>query len=984
MNKVYGIIIYLKSDTNEQYPFYGLLYDRLYWAEYPLRNLSTYNKYTRQGVDYNIVWREDIIARNGIDAITKSANIDSGGNISNINTFQIRINNTSNIISYLKSLNVSLTGCIVEIIEFSGTDEQSDSQGVNKILTGVIEDGVDGDETTCSLTISASLTRKRKANMAHLIENGGENGSTDIIPITFGESNANEKRLFKAKKIKSVEKKYSIKELFEMTDISPYNTIQPDNLVRLPAFYSSDNKIRLRIGKVADIDVGWGNPVPALKNIIIGKYLVCKEGNPENIGKYRKIIDITNYQLDILNELHPEQSTYNTAWLEFEAEYFSVPPSGNWNANAENQSWFEIVDVIEEYQIETNESDGFYDTNNRKLTNEIEVYYTDENVSKKAIISDVTITDNNKIQIKLKGYNNSTNKLYSYGIIPVTEIQPSDHTDWAVWNTENMGVFEKAADGVWVTNRDFKTELESSTIAGEGCHCDRNIDSSWNFENIFNNYPSYIICITFKFPPIDKNYKFSKAYLLLRLTSTITNLQLPHANDQINTWFSIKTRRWIGGVNSIENTTYNVNNIFSIWNFPDSYTGKNRKNRCFDQTIKGNELGEWTGYNLFDLGVTNKEEYDNIYEGIIHFERDQMTPVSIWKEDFRIYEIAILFETEIDISNDIHTNYKGRKFGDTLIDNPISIIEHCLRYQNWSEKGIEQNWGHYYNNDSEIIKTNGEGSFNASYLDEIKNKKCAFQILDYSKAWTDSIIKLICNEFYLIHYQDGNGKECLDYMFRSEPECQLVTYGDTKGQIGALERPKARDVNCKPVIKYAFDQYSGEYRKELRIKNISESTYNETFVSGFNGSDGQTVWNQCRELYNIVGSVDDNNEGDIELNAIYRYEDALWYLQKRIELMKKCKLSLSVYYEIGKNWRQGTHIKLQLPHETNNEIRECIIEKVTISKSNDTVNVTVLIDDVSVAQPEIAMIQEVIGQNVEQWQESIGSGEDIQEVITNG
>ena len=72
MNKVYGIIIYLKSDTNEQYPFYGLLYDRLYWAEYPLRNLSTYNKYTRQGVDYNIVWREDIIARNGIDAITKA------------------------------------------------------------------------------------------------------------------------------------------------------------------------------------------------------------------------------------------------------------------------------------------------------------------------------------------------------------------------------------------------------------------------------------------------------------------------------------------------------------------------------------------------------------------------------------------------------------------------------------------------------------------------------------------------------------------------------------------------------------------------------------------------------------------------------------------------------------------------------------------------------------------------------------------------
>ena len=65
---------------------------------------------------------------------------------------------------------------------------------------------------------------------------------------------------------------------------------------------------------------------------------------------------------------------------------------------------------------------------------------------------------------------------------------------------------------------------------------------------------------------------------------------------------------------------------------------------------------------------------------------------------------------------------------------------------------------------------------------------------------------------------------------------------------GALERPKARDINCRPVVKYAYDQYTGEYTKELRVKNVSESTFDESFISGFSGSDGQTIWNQCRAL----------------------------------------------------------------------------------------------------------------------------------------
>ena len=981
MNKVYGIIIYLKSDTNEQYPFYGLLYDRLYWAEYPLRNLSTYNKYTRQGVDYNIVWREDIIARNGIDAITKSANIDSGGNISNINTFQIRINNTSNIISYLKSLNVSLTGCIVEIIEFSGTDEQSDSQGVNKILTGVIEDGVDGDETTCTLAISTALTRKRRANMAKLIGAEGGTIESEIVPLTFGESDPLEGRYFKAKKLKSTEKVYTVRELFGLEEDTVGTDYDPYTFKRMPAAQtmSSSDSVKLRLGHLTEFSHAGSMSFAEVKEAFIGKYLVCREGKAENVGQYRKIVDVKGRTLDSLDWV-TGTVTYNTATITLETEHFPVIPSGNWAANEENQSWFEVVDVLAEYQIESYyETGGFYDSSSNPLQGEVEIYIPEDGKLIKTKLTDVNVVDNNKFEIKPRVYNNSTNKINSYGIIQITDVNPSSHTDWAAWDATGMGDAVKVADGVWVTSHGIGTQLINSQSIRYGDHCDKDIDTYWRFLNHFENYARYWVCVTFVLPQIEEGFKFHKAYLLLRLSSIFTDLHGDHTPVH---WFAVKKRRFIGGIENIVSTNENLGKHIYISNFPDSYTGKSTKNRDFEEHIKAG--GVWTGYQLFDLNVSSKEEYDEIYKMLILVGRDKTDGVSEYSEDFRLHEIAVAFETEADISGDVFVNYKGRKSGDDLIDNPISIIEHCLRYQNWSEKGIEQNWGHYYNNDSEIIKTNGEGSFNASYLDEIKNKKCAFQILDYSKAWTDSIIKLICNEFYLIHYQDGNGKECLDYMFRTDPDAQLVTYGDTKGQIGALERPKARDINCRPVVKYAYDQYTGEYTKELRVKNVSESTFDESFISGFSGSDGQTIWNQCRELYKIVGSIDDNNEGDIELSTIYRYEDALWHLQKRIELMKKCKLSFSVPYMVGRYWRQGTHIKLQLPHETNNEIRECIIEKVTISKSNDTVNVTVLIDDVSVAPPEIAMIQEVIGQNVEQWQESIGSGEDIQEVITNG
>ena len=994
MNTIYGIIIYLNNDTRTSDPSLGLLFDRIYLAEYPLVNIGTpYDKYTIEEHDYNIPWTTGYIAQNGIGAILKSVNLDKGGNSSNINSFQIRINNTNNFVGKLITMepySISLTGCKVEIIEFCGTDEKSDSISATKIFTGVIEDGVDGDESTCTLTVSTSLSRKRRANMATLIpaEDDSGDGEREIIPLTFGESDPNSGRLFRAKKIKSLEKVYTIRELLGLKD-SEYGSgdFDPYNLRKLPVCeeQESSDVIKLRIGHITEFASIAQKTSSEIEEMFVGKYLVCREGAPENVGQYRKIVGMTSIYFSVYDYNH-NTIAYNNATVTLVTEFFPTVPKGNWSATAEEQSWFEIVDVIAEYQIESyNETGGFYDSDGNKQHNEVDIYFTEGNRPVRSVLTDVVYSDdNNRIELKPILYNNSTGNISSYAVVQISGVEPSPHENWLLWDATDIVGFDKAEDGVWISNENPLTTLESTVSSHPERHYDKDSYTCWKFENVIAGSARYIICVRFKLPPIDDELKFHNAYLLLRLESMYSQ----SSDKTPNTWFSVKSRRFIGGVVDIVDTTENLGKNINISNFPDSYTGYNTKNEDF--FVQSMSSNKWTGYKLFNLNVSNKEEYEDIYEMLILVMRDDKNVgYTYHTERFWLYEIAVAFETEVDISGNVFVNYKGRMSGDDLIDNPISIIEHCLRHQNYSELGIEQDWGRHMMSSEDVINfglinTTGDGSFEADYLEDIKGMKCAFQIFDYSKAWTDSIVKSICNQFFLIHFQDGAGRECIDYMFRKDDNAPLITYGDTKGQIGALERPKARDVNCRPIVKYAYDQSTGRYTKELRVINVSETPFNVSYVSGFTETDGPTVWNECRSLFNMVGSIDDNNDSTIELPAIYRYEDAVWHLVNKLKLMKMCKLSFAVPYNTGKNWRVGTHIKLQLPHETNNDVKECIIENVSISKSNDTVSVTVLIDDVTVPPPEIDLIQEVIGQNVEQWQESIGSGEDIQEVITNG
>lgn len=975
MNTIYGIII--KTDTTITNTALGLYGGRFYWSEVPLNGLSS---------PYNVTWLPGTIARNGIGAIPQNANFERGGNTPNIGTFQIRIDNTQNIIAQARTLGIPFTGSILELVEFCGSDEFSDLVSATKVLSGSIED-ISGDETTCTLTVTSSLARRRRANIATVVNSDNRpdipsSNDGKIIPVVFGESDPANGRYFKAVKTEAKSMIYTVRELFDLpTETTPGQLYFPYSYSMFPSSlynnlgagpYTAD-RVLLRVGHLAYTLNSY-----ITDESVVGKYVVCKEGDSENVGQYRKIIDIVEYSLD-------SEFEYGNAYILLElSDYLPVPPSGNWAATDVNQSYFEIVDALAEYEVETTTVGGFYDSvTGLPLTTDAEIYAPEDNGLTKLKTSEVQIVNSRDLIVNPRVFDSGPTSIKNYTILPITDIEPSKHTNWSYWDESNWSDAVRAVldgatiDGVWVTNQNLGTDLTQTILANQGSQADRNNSTYYRFYNKFYRYPRYWVCLTFKLPEITSDVKFTNSYLLMNFNSTWTQ---EGSIDSPERWLVIKKRRYIGGYKNIVATKDDLADAFGVRNLPDSYVSTTTKNQYFYEHKKSS--GDWSGYKTFDLEVSDKSEYDAIHEIIIIIHRNKTDGTTTFSEETRLYEIAVALETSADISSDLFVHYKGRKVGDTLIDNPISIIEHCLRYQNWSEKGTEQDWGHYYNTASGLIKTTGDGSFESTNLDAIKAIKCAGQILDYEKAWTDNLIKSLCQQFFLVQWQDGSGVECVDYLFREEPDADLIEYNDTKNPIGELERPKSKDVNCKPVIKYAYDQYTQKYTKELRINNVSESTFSTSFVSGFTGDDGEDIWDECRALFQMVGSIDDNNEGDIELPFVYRYEDALWVLQNRIKLMKKCRLPFSVAYETGKNWRVGKHLRLQLSHETGNEIKECIIEKLSINKNKDLVSVTVLIDDTEVAVVDRIMVQKVIAQSTDQWQENIGLATDqYQEVI---
>lgn len=278
-----------------------------------------------------------------------------------------------------------------------------------------------------------------------------------------------------------------------------------------------------------------------------------------------------------------------------------------------------------------------------------------------------------------------------------------------------------------------------------------------------------------------------------------------------------------------------------------------------------------------------------------------------------------------------------------LVEDPIHVLMYTVRHQNWSELDISYDWGSDDVPES-LIKTSGEGSFYDSSLSDVRDIAICRQILDERDTWSDEIIKSICREFFLIHYQNNEGYECVKYLFDSSTPSVTITLDEIIGDIGPFIEPTAKDVYCEPVINYAYDQATEKYTKHLRVQNTDKSTYSSDYVSGFSGTDGEDVWDDCKALRDFVKQVEPIPESVSNLKWICTYAGALWYLQNLIQLMSwKRTPPFTIPYSVARTWTVGKLFYLNLPHQTQGVNTVCMVESIKKSKNNGTVTITAII-----------------------------------------
>jgi len=331
----------------------------------------------------------------------------------------------------------------------------------------------------------------------------------------------------------------------------------------------------------------------------------------------------------------------------------------------------------------------------------------------------------------------------------------------------------------------------------------------------------------------------------------------------------------------------------------------------------------------------------------------------------RINELGILYKKAVDISEYILMKTKGRMFRITppegtavpehyfTIDNPVTAIEHFRKLSNWEETRegtYDRNkiWGEAYVTEGYSDRIDAK-SFNNPSINALKEIKIAGQILDSEDAESDSIVKSICQDFYIVANQiiphsslPWPGQMVFEWIDTTSianegianidipidpnnlpaiKHDQLISFGD-------VVEPSSSDICLEPIIKYGYVHGIG-FTKELSIHGIAtHSTYQDGLAVGFEGSDGMRIWRRCNDLFKICRNFAQMPQNIIEQKWIQSYATAKWKLEKFLEWQLRPRIQIVVSWNVGYRWRVGTHIKMSIPHIKSGDPLLCVCESV--------------------------------------------------------
>lgn len=749
-------------------------------------------------------------------------------------------------------------------------------------------------------------------------------------------------------------------------------------------------------------------------DLLVGMYLHVIDGKSD--GRYRKIKSAyVNIDSDafLLSQGVPTYDYPTYLWCEV-YEYFEETLAGNGTATAEDQSWVEIIGIEREYEADRWPCRSFTDDSGAEVSSPLYLYSYSEQSKAKGTVSggeqevslpvtekpklfirlpqfaytEIAGGDKNSVEINATLFKDDPDEMFAYNFIPVTKFN--------IYTQETLTELNAATDTGWQNyarepflknaylhnndNEQIRYLIEPVIAGTPASVADRSLATYYSISTGIGrgsgSYGDVRSAYMFYFPPpaFSESIIFDKCYLGIYARWEFKKAVFTSGQD---CKFVLRWRRWTGYSTEIVEWSsdiakarpYQVYGSYdptgepSFANLPDCYTGASTGSKYFYYENPANNKNIWglSRYELDDIDSYDKyKTIDSVIFGVRAYTANDDT----FEQNLTIHELCMILEKSISIKECIYSPMKGRIYDDTwgsrrtaanLMTNPIDILEHVLRLQNWSETGEAMpaaGWGHAYASTAKIDTSTAYGGFDHASLDGLKAATCARQVLSIDETATREMVDSLCRDFFLCQFKRTYtttpaeaGQERVAYLLNDTAASESITLADVVGDIGQIQEPKIEDIYCEPYVRFCWNPAREKFDRIIRVRNSSAASWVSTYTPGFSAYEGEAFWNLCHEMWTRYGVVTPAPKHMTDKYWIYSYAEAKQYLERWISWMQLRRVNLSVGYVKGRAWHVAMKVNLTLPHHTNGTSIECLIERISKSKNDNRVELDLIMLD---------------------------------------
>lgn len=942
-------------------------------------------------------WCETMIAEKGIGKYSREIKLDDGGNIAQPGTASVIVKNTAKFDNTIKGLSIYLQGCAFEVWLFTDSTPARQWSGIIDGIErtartytisakGFHEKRIANIGTL--ITDSAYSNPESQGTMIPVSfgkfvpEFDGEDALRNTY-AKFVRTN-NERSIFQISHVMTLD----VGTVIRLTCAG-----SAAGRMSFPIIGNDgdDPPIMYKM-QILDDDptevATWtqaGLPISGTYSLdyFVGKYIHVVKGTGE--GQYRKI---SAAQVII------DTDAINTRTIELTlANYFPDTLAGNSTATASGQSWVQIETINMDFECDKWPCKDFLDIDGASATLPDIFGYGSKQSSTTDADDKVTIhnsqkmfyeipkyafeeigSSNNGLTLRDKFGKGDVDTIYSHSIIPFDSIEPYSGalTRWKLSSGDNVfHDFHEKEDGIYTSIDDISlvsarfipsANYYSST---ERAKClDRDLATSWGF-TVDTFYPGDVslgLALKLKFPQIKQNVDFDSVAFMIALTCSCGGFVDGELYES-GTGVKLRAKPWKGysafalvesdGDDFWFPTPFLPLDGGFLYSYLDQYCGGSSNNKYFYYVnpVSGNNddqvLGGIERYKID--GIDDVAKYRTLQNALIWlYVHYFLTGVDDPSLTVNLFECAVVFLKTLSISEAIYATCSARIYNDTwgsrktaadLMESPLDVLEHVCRLQNWYEVGAMPagGWGKAYASGA-LVKTTGDGSFDASdgYLEVVRNFRTAFQVLDYSEAYTDKIKRTLCRNFHLASWVDKDGKECVKRIVKpQDASTDTIALGDIidRRQIKVTD-PEASTIYPEPFVRYNYNSATGKYDSAIRITQSAAATWSEAYTEGLDGGESEEYWGRCHALWAKCKQINNPPSDLTDLRYIGGQDaDAMAkeYLTNWIDWMFNPSIEFSVHFNKAGAWEECHRFILNLPHQTNAANIECMVTEIEVN-----------------------------------------------------